>query len=231
MAIPSRSSPAAWSGRPPAIRAKRGLELPHDGQLLGTKLRRHEAQDAHAPGPTAELPGGVTQQVSHFRFAQKCERQKRQAAALRNGPGKPGDVADPGHRALQDRDSACRGRRPGAKILPAAGPPGQRRFRRRSPARRPGRFRRRSRTCGRVDPRSAASWPTGMHCPSPQPTWSRTAASHAAPSSLAAARSRASASEPGRAKTRTPSPADGRDDGGLTAIPAGDPLAPFRAKR
>jgi len=53
-------------------------------------------------------------------------------------------------------------------------------------------------------PAKAASWPTGGHCPSLQPTSARNACAHAAPPSSAAARSRARASEPGMAKTRIP---------------------------
>ena len=67
--------------------SKRRAELAHDGQLLGAKLGGHEAEDAHAPGASGELSGGVAQQIPDFRFAQQREGQKGQAAPLAPRPG------------------------------------------------------------------------------------------------------------------------------------------------
>ena len=56
---------------------QKGAEFADDGELLGTELRRHKAQDAHAPRPSRELPGRFPQERSDFRLAKQRQGQKR----------------------------------------------------------------------------------------------------------------------------------------------------------
>ncbi len=101
--MPSRSSSAAWSGRPPAIERERRLDFAHRGELFGSQLRRNEAQDADSPGPSAEQFRRVVQEPSHLLLAKQRQGKERKRTVLRNRLGKPGDVADASHRSLQDR--------------------------------------------------------------------------------------------------------------------------------
>ena len=95
---------------------KRRANLPHCGQLLGAKLGRHEAQNAHAPGPSRECYGRLAQQRSNLRLAQECKGQKRQAAPLGHGPRKARHVAYTRHRALEHRKAGTVGHGQGRRF-------------------------------------------------------------------------------------------------------------------
>ena len=84
------------------------------------ELRRHEAEHADAPRPVAEQLGGLDEQVADLGAGQQGEGQERQAAAVGDGGGERGPVADAGHRALGDRVAGAVGGRRRRRRAPAA---------------------------------------------------------------------------------------------------------------
>ena len=103
--------------RPPT-REQREIrpERMHDRELLGLQVRRHEAEDADAPGAIGQHRAGFLEQRLDVAAAHQRQRKERQRAALGDLERKFGAVADPRHRALDDRELRPvrpRERRPG----------------------------------------------------------------------------------------------------------------------
>ena len=230
-AIPSRSSPAAWSGRPPAIRANGGRTSRDGRELLGAELGRDEAEDAHAPRPSGELGGRLV-----------AAERGPPARAAAPGPGtasppsratasaNAGDVADPRHRALEDR-------------VARAVADGQRR----AFGQRPGRARRRDSLGDR--PLDGLDDPADRHELAGQPRRQRGVLADRQALPVRPADLRRDGRFPGRAsrlgglpqpgqraasrasrRPALPAPTPGIDDRRLAAVPPRDPLAPFRRR-
>ena len=115
-------APAAWAGRPPAMIAQAGRISPDGLQLGGAQLLGGEAEHADAPGPVAELRGGLGR-ASRAALLAGCQRERdeRQRAAVGDRRGERGLVADPGHRPLGDGHPYPEGRREGSTGLEQVG--------------------------------------------------------------------------------------------------------------
>ncbi len=224
--------------RPPGRGGRRRSGRTAGGTRARPPAARPAAPAARSPGcprPRADPPScrpASRSSVTDFGFAQQGQGQERQAPALRHRLGKPGDVADAGHRTLKDRDSACRGRRPGPKPPPAAGQPAQRRF--------PSaiacstawtipptvtNLRARSLRQGRVLTDGQRT------CPSPSRPGRARRPPRPRPPRSAACPQPGQRVRAGQRENPQPGTSRRRDDRGLTPVPAGDPLAPFRAQR
>jgi hypothetical protein len=81
----------------------RRCDLAHHGELLLADLRRHEAEDPHAPRSIAEERLRLGQEVTDLGAAHQGEREERQATGGRDRLGEPCAIRDAGHRALRDR--------------------------------------------------------------------------------------------------------------------------------
>ena len=191
----------------------------------------HEAEDAHAPGPSRELPGGVSQAALGLRLRASSARARNgKPPPSRDRLGEPGDVADARHRALEDR------------VARAVGD-GQRRAFRQRPGRPRGRDSLGDRSLDGLDD------PADRHELAGQPLRERGVLTDRQALPIPPADVVANGRFPGRASLLggLPQPRQrrragqredpnsrrrrGRDDRGLAAVPAGDPLAPFRPKR
>ena len=108
---PRRSSALAWSGRPPAINAKgaspRGPPQPARRSSGGTKPRIPTPQ-GRSPRAARRFP----QQAQDFLFAKQSKGQEGKRALVCDGLCEGGDVADAGHRTLEDRVPGADDRRP-----------------------------------------------------------------------------------------------------------------------
>ena len=80
-----------------------GLDLADDGELLGSQLRGNEAEDADSPGASAEQPRRLAQQAPDFCSRSNARARKGSPPSLRDRLGERRDVADAGHRSLEDR--------------------------------------------------------------------------------------------------------------------------------
>ena len=101
--MPSRSSPAAWSGRPPAINAKGGLT---SRTTASCSARSSGGTKPRMPTPQGRAPSiraASSNSVPDLLFAQQCQGEKRKPTVVRDRLGKRRDVADAGHRALENR--------------------------------------------------------------------------------------------------------------------------------
>ena len=94
-------------------------------QLLLAQLGRHEAEDADAPRTVAELRGRLRQERVDLVAAHQGQGEEREGAALGDGGGEAGAVADARHRALHERVArAVRGRERRALGQRVGGPRG-----------------------------------------------------------------------------------------------------------
>ncbi len=66
-------------GAPARDQGERGPVRAHGGELLGSQLGRHEAEDADAPRALAQQSGGARQQRVGLAAAHQGESQERQA--------------------------------------------------------------------------------------------------------------------------------------------------------
>ena len=112
--MPSSSSTRAWSGRPPAMSANGGRTA---RTASSCSARSSAGTNPRMPTPQGRAPTSSRvrrSSSSDLRSAQQGERQERQGAGVGDGRRELGPVADPRHRALDDRVlGAVRGREPG----------------------------------------------------------------------------------------------------------------------
>ena len=95
--------PGGLVGAPAGDQCERGLHLADGGELLGSQLGGNEAQDAHSPGASAEHPRRFAQQASDLLLAKQCQGKEGEPSVLRDRLGERRDIADAGHRPLEDR--------------------------------------------------------------------------------------------------------------------------------
>ena len=91
------------AGSPPRDEGHRGSDVVDHLELGFTDLRGDESEDADPPGPVPEQLGRLGQQRSGLVSAQEGQGQEGKGAAVGDGLGEGGPVADPGHRTLGHR--------------------------------------------------------------------------------------------------------------------------------
>ncbi len=81
---------------------KRGAEFMHRFELFRPQVRRNKAEDADAPGQSAQQSRRLLQKSPHLRTAHQRQRQERQSAVFGHRVCEGRLVAHPRHGSLQD---------------------------------------------------------------------------------------------------------------------------------
>ena len=96
--------PGGLVGAAAGDQGERGLDLAHRGELLGSQLGRNEAEDADSPrAPGRAVAAASRNSVRTSCFAQQRQGEEGKPTVVRDRLGERRDIADAGHRPLEDR--------------------------------------------------------------------------------------------------------------------------------